>query len=216
MTKTTLSKLSTEKTQQFVEENWVNPPQSDVTRRQVLSRGAYLALVPTTFITRALDTIIGMGIGIGAVCTLGKNENILRKAFNFLYSSHQLIEDPFCNFLKAINIEAKLHRKPYQFYIPMELKSTAKKYYQSSNFLERHVVSRLTYVLLALACIITRVVGLVLGVLLAPLTIVTCGNYSSLNVLTCKALQAPGIIHDLFFCTIKFINPSAGKSFLLL
>jgi hypothetical protein len=92
------------------------------------------------------------------------------------------------------------------------LKALARSCYKSDNFLKRHVASRLTYALLAVSCLATRVADGAIGVAAAGLSVLTGGNFESLNNLAYRTLQAPGIINDLFYCTIKFINPWTGTS----
>lgn len=87
------------------------------------------------------------------------------------------------------------------------LKDIARSCYNSDNFLKRHVASRLTYALLAVSCLVTRAVDGIIGIPAAGLSILTGGKFESLNNLAYRTLQAPGIINDLFYCTIKFINP---------
>jgi hypothetical protein len=58
--------------------------------------------------------------------------------------------------------------------------------------------------------VITRLVDGIIGVIAAVLSFLTLGKVASINNVAYRALQAPGIVKDLFKCTIKFINPWAG------
>lgn len=178
-----------------------------------MARGAHLLLTPASFITSAVDTIIGLGAGLGAICTLGKNKQTFKVACNHLSSSDKLFVRPYVNFLKTINPEAKISGDGDGFLSDLvinPLKNIARRCYNSDNFLKRHIASRLTYALLAVSCLVTRAVDGIIGIPAAGLSILTGGKFESLNNLAYRTLQAPGIINDLFYCTIKFINPWTG------
>lgn len=242
MSYTNITNASTVAAAYYVKKNWVYSDETTFLKKHVLGRGAHFMLAPTSFITNALDTIVGLGAGIGAICTLGKHQPTLTAAFNHLSRSNKLAVHPYVHFLKTINPEAKFsgdleNLPPTERIIAMtigssyrparisgdgdgfisdtaitSLKNIARGCYNSDNFLKRHVASRLTYVLLAISCLVTRVVDGVIGVLTGAFSILTVGKFESLNNVAYRALQAPGIINDLFYCTIKFINPWTGTS----
>jgi len=247
MSYTNITYASTTPLENYVNNNWVYSPGTTFIKKDVLARGAHFVLAPSFFITCAVDTIIGLGVGIGAFCTLGKHKPICEIAYAHLYSSNMLFVRPYVNLLQTINPEAKLaDRSNFKGNIPFfinyhgetklcitnnkppmitadgtgylsdliinPLKDIGRSCYNSNNFLKRHVASRLTYALLAVSCLITRAVDGVIGVVAASLSILTGGKFESLNNLAYRTLQAPGIINDLFYCTIKFINPWTGTS----
>lgn len=90
------------------------------------------------------------------------------------------------------------------------LKDVARTCYRSDNFVKRHVISRLTYALLAMASLVTRTVDGIICMPIAAASILTCGTFPTLNNIAYRSLQAPNIINDLFYCIVKFINPWAG------
>jgi hypothetical protein len=221
----------------YVDSNWVRPVKTPFIKKHVLARGAHFVLAPASFITSAVDTIIGLGVGIGAICTLGKHYPTFKIAHNHLSGSRGLFVRPYKNLLQTINPEAKFSgdlaneshlvrqlRLAKQAKISGDgdgflsdlvidpLKDIARSCYNSDNFLKRHVASRLTYALLAISCLVTRVVDGIISIPVAGLSILTGGKFESLNNLAYRTLQAPGIINDLFYCTIKFINPWTGTS----
>ncbi len=92
------------------------------------------------------------------------------------------------------------------------LKNIARDCYRSENLLIQHVASRLTYAVLAISSLVTRAVDGVIGIPAAGLAILTFGKIESLNNLAYRSLQTPGIVEDLFYCTIKIINPWTGTA----
>jgi hypothetical protein len=219
-------------------DNLVNTENLNCAKRHLLARGAYLALTPLSFVTNAIDAVVGIGAGVGAILTVGKSDKIYRVALEHLQGAQQILALSFTNLLHTINPQARFSRPendPGQWvhgvcirrpratigvegngfisnFFISRLRKTGSSCYRYDGFLMRHIASRLTYALLAIACLITRTVDGIIGVLAAVLSLVTVGKFESLNNLAYRALQAPGIIHDLFYCTIKFINPWAGTS----
>lgn len=80
----------------------------------------------------------------------------------------------------------------------------------SNNFLNKHIVSRLTYALLAISCVITRVADAAIALPAVALSLITLGQFNSLNCTAIRALYAPRLAFDLYFCLLKIINPWAG------
>jgi len=210
--------------EEYVEDNWVYSDSPSFSKKHLLARGAYFFLAPASLITSAIDTIVGLGAGIGTICTAGRYPQPYKFAMNHLSSSNKLFSHLYLNFLRAINPEAPFMEdgdNPPRISINGDgflsdlvispLRKTARSCYNSNNFLKRHVASRLTYAVLALSCLVTRAVDGVIGIVAASLSILRCGKIESLNHLAYRALQAPGIINDLFYCIIKCINPWTGR-----
>lgn len=226
---TNVTYATTKPAELYVYNNWIQSDETTFLKKHVLVRGAYFVLAPASFIASAIDTIIGLGAGIGAICTLGKHQRTFEVAFEHLSSSNKLVVRPYANILQTINPEAKFsgnlacpgNKSPMisghgdgfiSDMVISSLKNVAIACYRSNNFLKRHVASRLTYALLAVSCLVTRAVDGIIGILAAGLSILTVGKFESLNNLAYRTLKAPGIINDLFYCTIKFINPWSGTS----
>lgn len=206
----------------YVAKNWVSSEETSFVKKQVLARGAYLILAPASLVTSAVDAIIGVGAGIGAICALGKHKPTCQFTIKHLHSSDRMIAEPYVNLLKALNPDFELtegrsligamgHGFTSHF-IREPLKEVARSCYDSDSLLKRHVASRLTYALLAIASVVTRAVDGVIGVPAAALSLLTLGKFESLNHLAYRGLQVPGIINDLFYCTIKLVNPWTGTS----
>jgi hypothetical protein len=215
-----IHKELTEPAANYIETNWILSHKTTFLKKQVLARGAYFCLTPAAFITHAIDTIIGLGIGLGALCTLGIHKPTVKMAINHLSDSKQLFANTYINFLKFINPGAYADLNSSQEptisaegngflsdFVDKPLRDLARDCRNSDNILKRHITSRLTYALLAISCLVTRAIDGIIGIPAAALSILTLGKFESLNNLAYRTLQAPGIIRDLFICTIKFINP---------
>lgn len=181
--------------------------------RHILARGAYLVLAPASFIPTAIDAIIGLGAAIGAFCTLGMHKPTFRVAIIYLFNAGRCVACPYEFILRALNPKVIVEESTDGFIakrIADPLLYFGKACSNSDNFLKRHVTSRLTYALLALSYLVARVVDGVIGILAAGFSIVTVGKFTSLNNLAFRALHAPCILKDLFFCIIKIMNPWAS------
>lgn len=92
-------------------------------------------------------------------------------------------------------------------YVKDVLQKLAYKNTYSSSFLKKKIVTRLTYVVLAVALSISRVVDAIIGVNSMLISLVTFGRYDTVNAIAFAALQPTGIIKDLLFCILNIINP---------
>lgn len=224
----------------FIESNWVVSSRTNFVKKHVFARGGHLALVFWSVVMSGADSIIGVGAGLASVLTGGRHRPTFKCALIHLDSSRQIIALPYVNLLKTLNPDATfsgsmanmsymdrylartIGRKDafitsdgdgfITHYVSGTLKSIARGCYNSDNIIKRHLVTRLTYVLLAITSVITRIVDGIIGVIAALASFLTVGKFESINNLAYRGLQTPGIINDLFYCTIKFMNPWAGTS----
>lgn len=187
---------------------------------EVLARGVNLVLAPASFLAAGGDTAVGLGAGIGALCTLGTQHSIVAVAERYLPWSRELVAAPYKHLLSTINPRAREY-SGYAWisadgngfithYVFAYLSDKGREYRHSDDLLVKHVASRLTYALAAVACLVARVADGAIGLVAGLFSFFSVGKWESLNNLAGKALQAPGIICDLFYCTIRFINPWAG------
>lgn len=215
--------------------NWIYS--QDSLKKHVGTRAAYLTLAPTSFITTTVDTVVGIGAGIGSVLTLGLCEQLDEFAFHQLHLSNNILTRPYEALLRTVNPKAaiydgilsrtragKLLKQPsiklqgkgfVTDPVFKKLSAFAKKCASSEDCLKQHVVSRLTYALLAISLLVTRAVDGILAIPAVAASFLTLGTYESVNNLAFRTLQATGIVHDLFHCTIKVINPWTTSSFTL-
>jgi len=167
----------TKPAENYVDSNWVYSRETTFIKKHVLARGAHFVLAPALFITSALDTIVGLGVGIGALCTLGKHKPTYKIASYHLSSANKLFVRPYVNLLRVINPEAKFSGDLDNLFIGFAkqamisgsgdgflsdlvanpLLDIARSCYNSDNFLKRHVASRLTYALLAVSYLVSGV-----------------------------------------------------------
>ncbi|MBS4168512.1 hypothetical protein [Parachlamydia sp. AcF125] len=210
MAYTNITSASIKPIENYVSKNWVLSKKTNFLKKHVIARGAYLALVPSSFVTSALDTIVGLGTGVGVFLTLGKQQKTFTIAFNHLINTDRLVAQPYAHFLKMVNPKAEFSDERcgiITYPVAGALDKKAEKFSSSNNFLKRHVASRLTYALLAISCLVTRAVDGIIGIPTATLSVLTAGKFESLNKLAYRSLKAPGIIADLFGCTLNVIDP---------
>jgi hypothetical protein len=194
--------------------------------KQILSRVVNAGSALLTPLTSAVDIIIGLGAGVGTLCTIGTHKPTLQFALKHLNRSNQIISGSYIRALKTLNPNAGLtYATNYDetknplipadgdglitHYVKKELIKIADGYSSSENILVRNVSNRLTLALLAVSCIVTRVADGIIGLGAATLSFITYGQIESLNNMAYRGLQAPGLINDLFQCIIKIINPWA-------
>lgn len=94
-------------------------------------------------------------------------------------------------------------------FVKIPLMHHAKKFSESENCFVKYVVSRLTYALMGICCIITRLVDLIFGLIAGLASILTLGKIDFINRVAYEGLMAPALIFDLYFCLLKTINPFA-------
>jgi hypothetical protein len=165
----------------YINSDFVEAENTNFLKREVLSRGAYVVLVPSSFITCALDTLIGLGTSLVSFSSCGTHLNTFRVTHNHLISSKQLLVDPYIFLLLAINPKSEFSFKRedglVHHRISQSLKLSALEFRKSDNFLKKEVASRLTYALLALASLVTRAVDGAMGILVGTFSITTCGAF---------------------------------------
>ncbi len=196
----------------------------DCLKKETLKRVYNLTITPFSTIIRVMDIIVGVFAGFVSIANSGKKKAIFKLAMNHLDSSRKIVVSPYRYLLKTLNLSAEisyLYKSDWKkFYISAKgdglithnvskfLEKKARSYYKS----DRHFATRLTYALLALSSIITRVVDGIIGIIAAAFSFLTYGKVVTINNIAYRGLQAPGIVKDLFYCTIKIINPEASAS----
>lgn len=221
MTYKSLTAASTIPVQYYIDKKLVHNAKSNFFQKEILSRGLHLLLVPASVIPNALDIIIGLGASLGAIMTLGQKPAIIQFAYNHLVGLSFLISFIYKNALQTMNPHIIFGSKknassPWISCIGnglvtdevhKSMEKVAITYRDSHSLFKKHIASRLSYVLLAAACLVTRAIDGALGALAAIFSLITIGKIPSINNIAVRGLQAPAIILDLFGCTIYFINP---------
>jgi hypothetical protein len=200
----------------YICENWVDPEDTTFVKKHILARGAYLILTPASAITCALDTIVGLGYGFECICSRGKSIRLYTYTSQYLPAANSLLSLPYLNFLRAFNPEAKVTKDAkiscegigfITNFTAMPLRNLGRTCHSSSNVFKKHICSRIIYVLLVPTILITRVADGIISVPATFVSLVLLGKVHSMNNLSFRSLQSTGIIQDLFFCTVKFMNP---------
>jgi hypothetical protein len=200
-----------------IDKNLVYTKRTNFLKKEILARCGRLVLIPLSATTAALDVALGTIGAAGALLTQGRNKSLCSFAMKHLDASSKILAQPYANLLKTFDPKNSLSGSTVgaagEGIIADVLVSTpdylAERCKKSNNFIVRHIASRLTYVLLATACLIARAVDGVIGALALPLSLITLGKCRSINALAYRGLQAPGILKDLCHYIVKFINPWA-------
>jgi len=206
-------------------------------KNKCLNRAGRLLLIPVSTIACGLEAIVGLGSGFLSIVSLGTSKNLFKFSRKRLSSTYHIFVHPYVNFLKTINPKAKFSGKSPNIYlirvekkeepkiigedqkhfllgrVVFEVAKLANALSNSKNpFLEKHIASRCVYVILGVSCVIARVADAVIAVPAVSLSILALGTWESANNLAYRTLQAPGIITDLFFCSVCVLNPGIEKT----
>ncbi len=203
----------------------VNLSNSDsLFKSQVLTRVAYLSLAFLNIITGSVNATAGVLTGSLNILTAGKKHSLHKITLAQLCNTRLTLSLFYLNGLRVLNPHARLCN-----YIPKNslelsfdgnglfagrvntlIQDLSAQCNTSKNFLKKQVISRLTYVLLAVASLVTRAVDAVIGIIAAVFSILTLGKFNTINTIAFRGLQVPGIVDDLFYCAVKIINPWTG------
>ena len=187
-------------------------------QQRIFNVGAFLAS-PLAILGVALDTIAGTIIGIAA--TIFCKYSLRKKAENLLDHSHSSCM-PFYAVLNILHTQPEIKIKnskskfmdaqelngPLTEAISGKIKTYAKENADrtDSNF-RRHVVSRLSFLLFAVASVVTRVFDTVIGAVAFVLAVVRCAKEPYFNHYALRGLKVTGVISDVVYAVLKFINP---------
>lgn len=196
----------------YICQNLVDSENTNFFKKHVLARGGYLLLAPVSIITAAIDTIIGLGVGLASIATVGKHAPTFYRAQYHLVLGQQILARLYQHCLQFLNPSAIIDDVEdglttdvvKNFFIIV-----AKDCYRSDSIFKRHVASRLTYALMLISCAITRLIDGVIGIIAALFSFLTFGHFDSLNNAAYRGLFITGIVTDLFYCTVKIVNPTA-------
>lgn len=202
--------------------DWVEHQPKTFLNAHVLRRGAHFAVAPIAVIASAVDTTLGLGLGLAALCTLGKHQPTLEVAIRHLSHTTDLFSRPYAHILWTINPQAKLSKgiekrnslvfKILDRNIVKPLDSLTQTYRTSQNLRERQVATRLTIGLQAVCFVIGRLAEAIISVPALCLSILTVGKFKPLNNFAYTALRVPSIIREVFFFTILGLHTNANPA----
>ncbi len=203
----------------FFEKNVINPNSKLEFGAQETSflrkKAGHLYLIGSSFFWSIIDTISGIGTTVKSIFT--QNDDAWIRANQKTKSSRMIVAYPHLQVLYVLNGNLKTTKSMegdglFTHYVQsLLIKTLAQGTFRDSNYLFlKHVASRLTFAIAAIACIVARVADAVIGALAAVLSIATFGRVEILNAAAYRGLQFTGIIHDLSYLTTKIINPWAG------
>lgn len=185
-------------------------------KREVFQRGATLGIGCVALPALAIETLIGVILGVGVILTGGKSLSLYEKHLSFIAGSKFIFKLPFECLLKTVNPNADFLKTTrngiISSYTRDFFRELSTECRSSENILIKHVISRLTYAAMAISMTISRIVDGAIGLLTVPLSILTLGKIKSINHTALEALHFTGIIQDLLYCTMKFINPWTGTN----
>lgn len=213
-----LTEASVKRIHDSIQQDYIRSNNASFFEKNCLSRGMYILMIPASFAVCVLDTIAGVGATLGALCTLGKNQWFVKHSENYLQSSKKILALPFKNFLRVIDPSDTLSKEAYinvkgNGFIQEEVFDTLNnyglKFSNSKNIFTRHVASRLTYLVLAITSVVTRVLDGVISIPATVISILVLGKVDSIKHLAFRTLQATGLVNDILFCAIKIVNPWA-------
>jgi hypothetical protein len=163
---------------------------------------------PTFIIAAAIDVIAGVFTVVPAIF----NKKAYFFAFNNLESSISALANTVFNVLYVVkpSMEVNFHKKFMSDHIVDYFDNKASLYLNSKNKLVQEVGSRTASFVQLLACIVTRVIEAVICPFALLGMLCTLGRNKEVNSFAFRALQFTGIIHDVFYCAVKIINPRAA------
>ena len=173
----------------------------------------HATLIPGYFICCTIDTVMGLGASIASFCTLGANKKIDNWTTYQLSQSSFILSKLFQQFLLTLNpknshLDTKKNlpfgcNTKYVHSWEYETIQSSK----SAYWLRRHLSTRLKAGLFLLACIITRTIDAIIGIIAACLSLLALGYYKRLNQIAFEGLQFPGVVFDIYVMCLDILNP---------
>ncbi len=196
-------------------------------KTHLVARFGYLGLASWSFITRILDTAYGVILSPGAIITGGAYTPLFKRTMAHLDSACKMFPRSYFFLLKTLNPHAEfIEEKPgaetpriplkgdgfIAQFVQEKLKEVADRLSEKDrSFFNRHVTSRLTYLLLLSAMPVVRLADTLIGLIAALASFAMLGKCASCNHLAFRALRPTALIKDTIYYTVKVINPWAGK-----
>ncbi len=178
---------------------------------KVFSRCAYGMLIPVSLITRSVDTCVGLATWTFCVLTFG-NKKLCTFTAHELYSSRFLLADPFKFSLKtytprsSFTIEADGESSLVKEKV-VEIHTLSDK--SELNDLRKHLRLRMDFAKLVIESIVLALLKTAFSVSSVSLAFYTKGVDGDNNTLAYNMLTMTGVVDDLFFTTMRVVNPWA-------
>lgn len=195
----------------------LKPQNESFLNDQIVSRLREAILIPFVMLSAPIDMIVGLGYYAGSILTFGTEPKLFSYANKFTLASGKLFSTSYLHLLKVFIPKAGTDKKIKEFNglfthnVYQKIEEKAQHYSSSKNIFVRHGASRFTYPLLAIACVITRIADLVVGIFAAALSFIPYfGAKTWLNDSAFRGLEVLNIVNDLFYCTVKCFYPWAG------
>lgn len=182
-------------------------------KKEIQARVQHLSAAVCYLGDITLRTVKGLGLGTYAVITGLKSQDRVQNASNNYQYANRLISIPFAHLLKAVNPNANVGLAERGFFtanfITPLMRNAAERanLYKDSNSFNKQVVTRTNYALIAIACVITRVVDFSMGAAAAVFALLTAGLIPKLNHFAYSNLTGSGLISDLANLGLNIINP---------
>jgi type III secretion system FlhB-like substrate exporter len=213
--------------------NLVNSKDAGFLKQQILSRVVFLILTPASLIVCAIDTILGLGAVLAAIFVSKHRQLLMDVAFTHFISTSAVFSFTYIHLLHVINPNISfedespkrrqelLQKNPHHkfpiisskgngFIADRTIDYLTKKvvaYRNSKSLMEQCVATRTTLVELLIASFIARVIDGVIGIFAASFSILSAGQFRSLNNLAYRTTVVGSIVSDFIYCGTKIINP---------
>ena len=160
------------------------------------------------------DIALGILLASCSLLTFGAFKQLNQQAFHSTLQGGLSIASSLKGVIKFLNPHASFKiNNPSQegitVFAAKKLQKWAEELSDSKNLCLKHGLSRLAYFGSTLLSIATRITDLAIGLLAAPIALVTFGTFEKVNSLAFKGLLAPLIFKDIYFCMLKTLNPWA-------
>ena len=177
---------------------------------RILARFGCVVLVPTALITTALDTLLCLGAGLGALCTLGMEESLLERVIVYGYGGvEKILAKPYQKLLIAVSPSFPECNYDKDIFDKFFTTFTGKieELVESEEFFKREVVSRLAAPLVVVAIVIADLFNIVIGIVCTPISFLLLGKSKIVNTLAYNGLRGIALIVNMILFPIALINP---------
>lgn len=114
--------------------------------------------------------------------------------------------------MRIINPQSKINRKETNFgvvthYVCVPIRNFIESCKNSDAFVKRELGSRLSYLLLLVAAVFTRILDFLVGIAAIVASFLTGGRYEKVNSFAYLQFKPLAMIADILFCLLSMVNP---------